>query len=63
MNNSVSLGGWLVSLVISLLFAWACAKIAGGKGYSPVLFAVLGFFFSCITLIIALVLPRRNSTT
>ena len=43
-----------------LLCAWLCAWLAGNKGYSPVLFGILGFFFFLITLIVILVLPRKT---
>jgi hypothetical protein len=46
--------------VIAVLCAWLCAWIAGNKGYSPVLFGILGFFFFLITLIVILVLPRKT---
>ncbi|HEY7859202.1 MAG TPA: hypothetical protein VIC82_11955 [Candidatus Nanopelagicales bacterium] len=62
MSSDVSYGYSIVGLIVGIIFAWACAKIAGGKGYSAVLFAILGFFFSCITLVIVLVLPRRTSS-
>lgn len=52
---------WLISLVVAVVFAWLCSRIANGKGYSPLLFAILGFFFSCITLVVVLVLPRKNT--
>jgi membrane associated rhomboid family serine protease len=52
---------WVVSLVVALIFAWVCAYIARSKGYSPVLFGILGFFFFLITLIVLLVLPRKTS--
>ena len=52
---------WIISLVFALLFAWLCARIAGGKGHSPVLFGILGFFFTLITLIVVLVLPRKRT--
>ena len=32
-----------------VLCAWLCASLAGNKGYSPVLFGILGFFFFLIT--------------
>ena len=51
----------LISLVIAVLCAWLCAWIAGSKGYSPVLFGILGFFFFFVTLIVVLVLPRKTT--
>jgi len=37
-----------------------CGLIAKSKGHSTILFAILGFFFSIITLIVVLVIPRRR---
>jgi len=34
--------------------------VAKGKGYSAILFEVLGFFVSLVTLIVVLVIPRRR---
>jgi len=34
--------------------------VAKGNGYSAILFGVLGFFVSLITLIVVLVIPRRR---
>ena len=42
------------------MFAYACAKIAQGKGYNAILFGILGYFFSIIVLIVVLVLPDRR---
>ena len=53
------MGYWLISLVIGCC-ARGCALVAGDKGYSPVLFGILGFFFFLITLIVVLVLPRKT---
>ncbi len=39
-----------------VLTAWLAAK----KGYSPAVWTVLAVFFTWITLIIVLVLPRRS---
>ena len=57
----VTVGIWIVGIIISALGAWLCAWLAGNKGYSPVLFGILGFFFFLITLIVVLVLPRKTS--
>ena len=51
---------WVVWLAIGILCAWLCAALAGRKGYSPVLFGILGFFFFIITLIVVLVIPNKN---
>lgn len=46
--------------IFVLIAAVICALIAKSKGYSVILFAVLGFFFSIITLIVILVIPRKR---
>ena len=51
----------IVSLAIAIAFAYICHRIAVGKGRGPVLWAVLGFFFPLIALIIILVLPRKDT--
>ncbi len=51
---------YVVSFVLAVLFAWLCAWIAGRKGYSPIVFGILGFFFFLITLIVLLVLPDKS---
>ncbi len=52
----------LISLVIGIVFAVVCNRIAVSKGRGPILWAILGFFFSLISLIIILVLPRKNAS-
>lgn len=47
-------------LIGGIIAAVLCAIVAKTKGYSALLFAVLGFFFSIITLIVVLVIPRRT---
>lgn len=37
-----------------------CAVVGKSKGYSALLFGLLGLFFSLITLIVVLVIPRRR---
>lgn len=48
----------LVGVVVSLLFAFGCSRIASSKGRGAILWGVLGFFFTIITLVVILVLPR-----
>jgi hypothetical protein len=50
----------IIGLIIGLGFATACYKIADRKDRSAVLFGVLGFFFTVVTLVVILVLPNRN---
>ena len=47
-------------LIGGIIAALVCGLIAKTKGYSALLFAVLGFFFSIITLIVVLVIPRKR---
>jgi hypothetical protein len=51
---------YIISVLVGLVFAFACAAIAGGKGRSRALFGILGFFFSLITLIVVLLIPRKH---
>ena len=47
-------------LIGGIIAAVICAVVAKSKGYSALLFGILGFFFSIITLIVVLVIPRRD---
>ena len=49
-------------LIGGIIAAVVCALIARSKGHSAVLFGILGFFFSIITLIVILVVPRRGAS-
>lgn len=49
----------LVSLLIGIVFGVACYLLAVRKGRRGVLWAVLGFFFSLISLIVLAVLPSK----
>jgi hypothetical protein len=51
---------FLIGLVIAIIFAVICYRIAVGKGHNGTLWAVLGFLFTLIALIILLILPRRT---
>ena len=51
---------WIIALMIDLVFAWLCYTSAKGKGRSAWLYAICGFFFSIITLIVILVLPSKT---
>ncbi len=44
----------------SIIAAVICAMVAKTKGYSALLFGVLGLLFSIITLIVVLVIPRKD---
>lgn len=47
-------------LIGGVIAAIVCAVIAGAKGRSALLFGILGFFFSIITLIVVIVMPRKQ---
>lgn len=51
----------IVGIVIALIFAYICHRIAVSKGRGPVLWAILGFLFPLIALIIILILPPKNA--
>ena len=53
---------WLIAFAVAIFCAYACAAIAARKGYSPLLFAILGLFFFFITLIVLLILPDKSRT-
>ncbi len=47
-------------LIGGVIAAILCGAIAATKGRSALLFGILGFFFSIITLIVVIVLPRKQ---
>ncbi len=47
-------------LVISVVFAIVCASLAGGRNRSRVGWAILGFFFPIIALVVLLILGKKN---
>ena len=51
----------ILYLIGGIIAAVICGLVAKAKGYSALLFAVLGFFFSIITLIVVIVIPRRGA--
>ena len=51
---------FILGLVIAVVMGIACAFIASNKGRRGVLWFALGFLFSIISLIIILILPRKN---
>ena len=62
-QTTTSTGGGLntgVVLVVGAVFAVACGLVAKNKNRSVVLWAVLGFLFGFIPLIIIAVLKRRE---
>jgi hypothetical protein len=51
---------WIISIAIAVAIAAVCYRIAESKGRNGVLWAVLGFFFPIIALIIIFVLSDRS---
>jgi hypothetical protein len=51
---------WVIYLMVMLFCIWLCASVAASKGRSPLLFGILGAFFTVITLIVVLVMPARQ---
>ncbi len=51
----------ILGLVVAIVCAIVCRNIATSKGRGPTLWAILGFFFSLIALIIILILPRKSA--
>ena len=58
--GGISTFGSLIGFVIAILIGYACSAIAKSKGRGPVLWGILGFFFTIIALIIIALLPRKN---
>jgi hypothetical protein len=50
-------------VIVSLVFAFACSAIANGKGRGRILWGILGFFFSLITLIVVLIIPKKHRSS
>ena len=55
-NNGTLLGG----VVGGIIFAIICNRVAAAKGRGVVLWTVLGFFFSLISLIVVAILPSKK---
>jgi hypothetical protein len=49
-------------LIVGIIFAVICGLVASRKGRNTALFAVLGFFFSIITLVVLLILPSKSGS-
>ncbi len=56
----MEIGLSILGLVVAIVFAYLCHKIAVGKGRGPILWAVLGFLIPIIALIIILLLPPKT---
>jgi hypothetical protein len=52
--------GSLIGFILAILIGYACSRIAASKGRGSTLWAILGFFFTLIALIVILVLPSKR---
>jgi hypothetical protein len=52
---------WIIGLALAIAIAAVCYRIAEGKGRRGVLWAVLGFFFPVIALVVIFVLPDKRA--
>jgi hypothetical protein len=52
-KGHLHLGGGVIAAIL-------CGVVGRAKGCSAMLFAILGFFFSIIALIVVLVIPKRR---
>ncbi len=50
----------IVALVIALVFAAVCWKLAGARDRNQPLWAILGFFFPIIALIVLLIIGKSK---
>jgi len=51
---------WTGGLVVSIVFAIVCASLAGSRNRHRVGWAILGFFFPVISLIVLLILGKKQ---
>ncbi len=58
--GGINVFGSLVGFLLAILIAYACSKIAASKGRGPVLWAILGFFFTILSLIVIALLPSKR---
>jgi hypothetical protein len=61
-GRGVKIFSWFFIVAIDLLCIYFCFTIAERKGYSGLLFAILGLFFFIITVIVLLILPDKRKT-
>jgi len=54
---------YLIALVIALVFAAVCWNLAGARDRSQPLWAILGFFFPLIALIVLLIMGKSKPKT
>ncbi|MEY4225390.1 MAG: hypothetical protein RL190_147 [Actinomycetota bacterium] len=54
---------YIIGLVIALVFAAVCWNLAGARDRSQPLWAILGFFFPIIALIVLLIIGKSKPKT
>ncbi|MFM7694749.1 MAG: hypothetical protein ACKO7U_10685 [Actinomycetota bacterium] len=54
---------YLIALAIALVFAAVCWNLAGARDRSQPLWAILGFFFPLIALIVLLIIGKSKPKT
>lgn len=58
MDQGVIVG--ISGLVVSIVFAIACASLAGSRNRHRVVWAILGFFFPIIALVVLLIIGKSK---
>ena len=58
--GGISVFGSFGGLILAVLIAYACSKIAEIKGRGRTLWAILGFFFTIVALIVIALLPSKR---
>ncbi|MGA0123121.1 MAG: hypothetical protein ACO3KD_09015 [Gaiellales bacterium] len=51
---------FVIALVIALVFAAVCWNLAGSRNRNQVLWAILGFFFPIIALVVLLIIGKSE---
>ena len=54
---------YLIALVVAVVFAAVCWNLAGARDRNQPLWAILGFFFPIIALIVLLVIGKSKPKT
>lgn len=62
MNFELNAPTTILGLAIAFLFAWICARMARKRNRETLLWAALGFFFPCVTMIVLLIIGEARDT-
>lgn len=52
---------WIISIVVAIVVAFVCARVAGNKGHSALGYGLLGFFLPLIGIIAVLLIKNRST--